>query len=323
MADGIRITEGSGKLVGADECTVNSVASTYVPLGKVGFGANDVFTYVTSAVGLPVAQQGTWNVAIGAGSAAIGTVGVTALPALPAGTNVIGHVIVDAAPTTAVTGTFWQTTQPVSLAALPALAAGSNVIGHVVVDSNPTTTVTGTVAVTGTFWQSTQPVSLASLPALAAGSSVIGHVIVDTAPTTAVTIATLPALAAGTNTIGSVNAIQAGDSIEIAGTTYSVLRAFANATASGNAQVVAATAGKKVRVLKYSLTTSAAVNVYFGTSTGGTAISSTKYLAGAGSGLGASFCPFGQFADTTAGDALQINLSATANVGVDLLYVLV
>ena len=34
--------------------------------------------------------------------------------ALPAGTNVIGHVIVDSAPTTAVTGTFWQATQPVS-----------------------------------------------------------------------------------------------------------------------------------------------------------------------------------------------------------------
>jgi hypothetical protein len=44
-------------------------------------------------------------------------------------------------PSTPVTGTFWQTTQPVSLAS---------------------TTITGTVAVTGTFWQTTQPVSLTS-----------------------------------------------------------------------------------------------------------------------------------------------------------------
>jgi hypothetical protein len=51
---------------------------------------------------------------------------------------------------TAVTGTFWQATQPVSIASMP---------------STP---------VTGTFWQATQPVSLASLPALAAGSSTIG-----------------------------------------------------------------------------------------------------------------------------------------------------
>lgn len=39
------------------------------------------------------------------------------------------------APTTAVTGTFWQTTQPVSIASMP---------------STP---------VTGTFWQTTQPIS--------------------------------------------------------------------------------------------------------------------------------------------------------------------
>jgi hypothetical protein len=141
--------------------------------------------------------------------------------------------------------------------------------------------VTGSVAVTGTFWQATQPVT------------------------------------------GTVNALQAGDSIEIGGTIYTVLRAFVNATASGNTQVVAATAGKKVRTLKYSLSASAAANVYFATSTGGTAISSTKYLAGAGAGIGASFCPFGLFADTTSGDALEINLSTTANVGVDVLYILV
>jgi hypothetical protein len=49
--------------------------------------------------------------------------------------RLVGHVTVDAAPTTAVTGTFWQATQPVSVAALPALAAGTAVIGHVVVDN--------------------------------------------------------------------------------------------------------------------------------------------------------------------------------------------
>jgi hypothetical protein len=41
----------------------------------------------------------------------------------------IPHVVVDTAPTTAVTGTFWQATQPTSLASLPALAAGTAKIG--------------------------------------------------------------------------------------------------------------------------------------------------------------------------------------------------
>jgi len=49
-----------------------------------------------------------------------------------------------------VSGTFYQTTQPVSIAA--------------------------SVAVTGTFYQATQPVSLASLPALATGANTIGAV---------------------------------------------------------------------------------------------------------------------------------------------------
>jgi hypothetical protein len=58
--------------------------------------------------------------------------------------------------TQAVTGTFWQTTQPVSIATMP------------------------TTPVTGTFWQTTQPVSLTTLPdnnvTIKAGSATIGKV---------------------------------------------------------------------------------------------------------------------------------------------------
>jgi len=71
--------------------------------------------------------------------------------AIPAGTNVIGHVIVDTAPSTAVTGTFWQATQPVS--------------GTFWQTTQPVSLATApTTPVTGTFWQATQPVSIASLP---------------------------------------------------------------------------------------------------------------------------------------------------------------
>ena len=70
----------------------------------------------------------------------------------------------------AVTGAFWQTTQPVSLSALPSLAGGTATIGKVQQDGD------WTVGVTGTFWQETQPVSLTSLPSLAGGSATIGKV---------------------------------------------------------------------------------------------------------------------------------------------------
>jgi hypothetical protein len=144
-------------------------------------------------------QGGTWlDQIMGVNGTSIATAinpfPVSIQGAIPAGTNVIGHVIVDSAPTTAVTGTFWQATQPVSgtfwqatqpvsIAAALTLGAGSAVIGHVIADSGSTTAVT-------------------SLPALPAGTNVIGHVIADTGSTTAVTA--LPALPTGTNVIGHV-----------------------------------------------------------------------------------------------------------------------
>jgi len=61
-----------------------------------------------------------------------GYVDVKVNPSGALATDVTGTVSVSNFPATqAVTGTFWQATQPVSLASLPALATGSNVIGAV------------------------------------------------------------------------------------------------------------------------------------------------------------------------------------------------
>ena len=83
------------------------------------------------------------------------------------------------APTTPVTGTFWQATQPVSIASAPVTPVTDNggsltVDGSVSVSNFPATQpVSGSVSVSnfpatqsvsGTFWQTTQPVSLASAP---------------------------------------------------------------------------------------------------------------------------------------------------------------
>ena len=63
------------------------------------------------------------------------------------GSGVTQPVSLATAPTTPVTGTFWQATQPVSLATAP------------------------TTPVTGTFWQATQPVSATTLPLPTGASS--------------------------------------------------------------------------------------------------------------------------------------------------------
>jgi hypothetical protein len=96
---------------------------------------------------------------------------------LAAGAAVIGHVLVDSG-TLAVTGTFWQATQPVS----------------------------------GTFWQATQPVSgtitavTAITNPLPAGTNVIGHVIVDSGTITTVSTVTAVTTVNASRTVGSTGA---------------------------------------------------------------------------------------------------------------------
>ena len=249
-----------------------------------------------------------------------------------------------------VSGAFYQATQPISAAALPlpagaataanqpslgtAGAAAANVLTVqgiaamtplLVNGSSVTQPISGTVTVSNAAFTANAGTNLnTSLLALETGGNLAG---INTKLAGTLTVGgtvgvtSLPALPAGTNTIGTVNAVPSGDVIEIAGATTTVLRAFANATASGETNVVAGTAGKQIRVLAYKIgPVSAAVNVYFDNATSG-AISSTCYLAANG-GMGRSTSLFGHFQTGTQGEALRINLSAAANVGVDVTYIL-
>lgn len=136
-----------------------------------------------------------------------GTLTTSLSGALPAGTNVIGHVIVDSA-------------GAVTITTLPSIPAGSNVIGHVVVDSASNVSVTALPAlpagantiggvklidsagtnVAGVDSSNNQLVKVNA--ALPAGTNVIGHVVVDSAGSVSVT--SLPSIPAGTNVIGHV-----------------------------------------------------------------------------------------------------------------------
>jgi hypothetical protein len=97
---------------------------------------------ITGGVPLPVsgsvAQAGPWNV------------GVSFLPALAAGSNLIGNVGVAGAvginnfpASQAVTGTFWQATQPVSVASLP-LPAGAALDSDLIAPDAPVAPGTAT-----------------------------------------------------------------------------------------------------------------------------------------------------------------------------------
>lgn len=186
----------------------------------------------TDAAGLAKVENTT------PGASDYGVVTRPILSALPAGTNVIGHVIADTGSTTAVTGSVTVVqgtgtnlhtvvdsgTLTAVTAITNALPAGTNVIGHVITDTGSTTAVTGTVTTsdaadgstgaavpakaiyTGfnsggnlTGISSAAPLPTVQTGALPAGSNVIGHVIADTGSTTAVTGSVTVAQATGTN----------------------------------------------------------------------------------------------------------------------------
>lgn len=136
-------------------------------------------------------------------------------------------------------------------------------------------------------------------------------------------------LPAGNNNIGNVGiSSYAGGSVPIdsdvlgTGTTTATIKtAVINATASGDTQVVAAVAGKKIRLLAYAFVSDTAVTVKFRDNSA-TPVDLTGPMAVAANG-GVSYA--GGFdswvGETAAGQALMINLSANANVGGHITYI--
>ena len=157
---------------------------------QIGFQSGANLVAVSAAAPLPVTYTGTTAISaaslpLPAGAATQATL-ASVLSALGSPLQAGGNVAVTNFPVTyAVTGTFWQATQPVSAASLPLPAGASTAalqpaingdggsLAHVTnfpatqpvsIASMPSTPVTGT------FFQATQPVSATALP-LPAGAS--------------------------------------------------------------------------------------------------------------------------------------------------------
>jgi hypothetical protein len=86
--------------------------------------------------------------------------------------------------------------------------------------------------------------------------------------------------------------------------------------------IIAAVAGKKIRVLGFFLVAAGAVNARFESDTGGTALTGVMTLAAAGDGVSSGFSPAGWF-ETVAGELLNLELSGAVSVDGALTYVLV
>lgn len=215
---------------------------------------------------------------------------ITSLPALATGSNVIGAVTQSGSWTisgsVAVTGTFWQATQPVSAAALP-LPSGASTSAAQTTGNTALSSIDGKITACNT-----------GAVVLSAGTENIGDVDVLS-------------IAAGTNRLGAVYQVS-GQLVDEAGTVRAVNRSIISATGLGNTAVVAAQGpGIRIRVLSCNFVALLAVTVKFQSAT--TDITGS-YSAGATGGLVMQDNAHGWF-QTNANEALNINLGIATTVG--------
>ena len=318
-------------------------ASTEVTLAAMSgkLGALGQKAMVGSAPVVIAGDQSSIPVAVGnfpAVQPVSGSVGVSNFPAvqpisgtisasvpngisLLAGTNAIGSVTV---------GNF-PATQPVSGTISLAGTSSSDPIDRAA-RLLGLATVSGTVSV-GNF-PATQPVSgtIAISGSLPTGTNTIGSVTVGNFPATqavdpidrsgrllgSATVSGTVGLAAGTQTIGVAIAPQQTGAIYSGTTGLTPKFAAIAASSSGDNTVVAAVAGKKIRVLKYTIVVSGAVTAKFRSSSG-IDLTGAMSLA-ANSGVGGAFCPIGLL-ETVASDGLVLNLSSAVSVAGHLTYI--
>jgi hypothetical protein len=243
-------------------------------------------------------QSGTWNVATVTSVTSVTAVG-SITSALPAGTNVIGHVIVDTAPTTAVT-----------IATAPVLVAGSAIIGKVGVDQ----TTPGT----------TNAVSLAQLGSttVSTGNGVVGAGVLRVSLASDSTGQV--ALAAGSALVGSAAVGQQTNQVFKGATANTPQYLAISVSTSGNTTLIAAGgAGKVIKILKLSLFAGGGANTvklqdFDGASTYTDLMPSTPLLANQPMQL--SYCPVGNLA-TQSNHAFTLNLSAATAVTGYAVYV--
>lgn len=276
--------------------TLQPVQGTVADGLLVNLGTNNDVT-VTGTVDLGA----TDNAVLDAIAASVASA-ATAANQLPDGHN----VTVDNA-SIAVTGTFWQATQPVSGTVTANLSATDNAV----LDNIQTAVELIDNAISGSEMQVDV---VASLPA---GTNAIGKLAANSGVDIGdVDVTSQPARDRTTDNQGV--ALQT-DAIMNDTTALTPKFKVINATTNGDNTIVAAVAAKKIRVLSYSLVADAAVGVAFEDGAGGTELSGQMAFAANG-GISVPFSPVGHF-ETTANTLLNIETDAVANVRGHLCYV--
>lgn len=316
-----------------------AIAAKQPALGTAGAASTDVITVqgIASGTGLNVAQSGSWTVAA-TQSGTWNITNVSGTVSLPTGASTAAKQ-----PALGTAGTASADVLSIQgIASMTPLQIADNggsltVDGTVAATQSGTwniTNVSGTVSLpTGAATEASlakltiaQAASLGSNTQVLAGASVtstspsygvgtIQPLSVDTNGSLRVNVITQPA---AVYTSSSISAVLTTHVVSNNGTALTPKFAAISASSSGDNTVVAAVTSKKIRVLRWSLSANGAVNAKWKSATAGD-ITGLRYLQQYGGG-GGTLCEIGHF-ETTAGEALVLNLSAAVAVGGDLTYV--
>ncbi len=283
-----------------------ATASKQPAPGSAGSSSSDVLTVQGIAGMTPMKVDGSAVTQPVSGTLSVGN--------FPATQGVAGTVTANAG-----TGTF-----AVSAASLPlplgaATASKQPAPGSAGSSSSDVLTVQGIAGMTPMKVDGsavTQPVSISGT--LATNSSlIVGGLAVSAG--NPIPVANTNPLPAGTSLIGAVISSLTTGAIYNGVTALTPQFAPISASASGDNTVVAAVAGKKIRVLKYTILANGTVAVKFRSPS--VADLTGLMTLGTNSGVGGAFCPIGLF-ETAAGDPLIVNLSGgTGGVAGHLTYV--
>jgi hypothetical protein len=258
----ITVTAGSGTTINtlpnAGQATMSNSLPVALASDQGALSVSGTFWQATQPVSLATAIATNADGTITAGTAPSKSLiggGIFNSSPITLTTGQGAALQVDANGLLKVTGTFWQTTQPISAASLPlpsgaATAAKQPALGTAGTASSDVLSVQGIASGTALG------VSLASLPALATGSNVIGAV-TQSGTWNVGTITTLPAIPAGANTIGAVNlnsgtATIGGVVIKPTATSGGQTLSRVTAAATTNATNLKASAGNIIRIAVFN-----------------------------------------------------------------------
>lgn len=182
--------------------------------------------------------------------------------------------------------------------------------GNFTVVQSTAASLNATVVGTGTF----------AVQAAQSGTWNVGTVTtVTTVSTVTAVTAITNALPAGTNLLGQISASAETATIYSGTTALTPKFAAITASASGATTIVAAVGGKRIRVIRWSLSSNGSVNIKWQSHVTPTDLTGLHYLTQYAS-AGGAYCPQGIF-QTVSGEALDINLSGAIAVGGELTYV--